>query len=217
MISAGKSGILGLGGEPAIIEVTTSKKQKVSTAKTKAAPIKGSSARRTSSKPEDSKSFDKSMDIVDEETEKLAVDVVNYILSSLQVDVKTFFRDQDEKDVKSVYFEIEGDDSGLIIGRKGETLRSLEFIISFILKRQLDKRVRVILDVEGYQERRRENLASQAEFTADKVIKTGRSMKMDPMSPFDRRIVHLTLENEKKVMTESEGVGSRRQVVIRPK
>ncbi len=157
------------------------------------------------------------MDIVDEETEKLAVDIVNYILSSLEVDVKTFFRDQDEKDVKSVYFEIEGDDSGLIIGRKGETLRSLEFIISFILKRQLDKRVRVILDVEGYQERRRQNLASQAEFTADKVIKTGRSMKMDPMSPFDRRIVHLTLENEKKVVTESEGTGSRRQVVIRPK
>jgi spoIIIJ-associated protein len=220
VISAGKSGILGLGGEPAIIQATTEKSNKTVSGKKRTTVKKykkEDSTSKVSSKPESSKDFDKTMDIVDEETEKLAVDIVNYILSSLEVDVKTFFRDQDEKDVKSVYFEIEGDDSGLIIGRKGETLRSLEFIISFILKRQLDKRVRVILDVEGYQERRRQNLASQAEFTADKVIKTGRSIKMDPMSPFDRRIVHLTLENEKKVVTESEGSGSRRQVVIRPK
>ena len=144
-------------------------------------------------------------------------DLVNYILSSLEVDVKTFFRDQDDFDNKSVYFEIEGDDSGLIIGRKGETLRSLEFLISFIIKRQLDKKVRVILDVEGYQERRRQNIASLAESAAEKVIKSGKPVKMDPMSPFDRRIVHLALEKESKITTESQGSGSRRQVVIKLK
>ena len=114
-------------------------------------------------------------------------------------------------------FEIEGDDSGLIIGRKGETLRSFEFLISFIIKRQLDKRVRVILDVEGYQERRRSNLVSVAETAAKKVVRYGKPIKMDPMSPFDRRIVHLALEKDKKIITESQGTGPRRQVVIKLK
>ena len=149
VISPGKSGILGLGGEPALIEATIEDDKEKSS---KSGLTKKSSNKKTSPVRE--------MDDVDEDTEKLAVDLVNYILSSLEVDVKTFFRDQDDFDNKSVYFEIEGDDSGLIIGRKGETLRSLEFLISFIIKRQLDKKVRVILDVEGYQERRRQNIES---------------------------------------------------------
>ena len=209
VVSPGKSGILGLGGEPAIINVSYDDKSKPKKA-TKSKP-----------KDKDSKKSEKNMarelDDIDEETEKLAIDLVNYLLSSLKVDVKTFFRDKDDFDTKSLYFEIEGDDSGLIIGRKGETLRSFEFLISFIIKRQLDKRVRVILDVEGYQERRRSNLVSIAESNAKKVIKYGKPIKMDPMSPFDRRIIHLALEKDKKVITESQGSGSRRQVVIKLK
>ena len=209
VVSPGKSGILGLGGEPAIINVSYDDKSKPKKA-TKSKP-----------KAKDSKKSEKNiareLDDIDEETEKLAIDIVNYLLSSLKVEVKTFFRDKDDFDTKSLYFEIEGDDSGLIIGRKGETLRSFEFLISFIIKRQLDKRVRVILDVEGYQERRRSNLVSIAESNAKKVIKYGKSIKMDPMSPFDRRIIHLALEKDKKVITESQGSGSRRQVVIKLK
>ncbi len=209
VVSPGKSGILGLGGEPAIINVSYDDKSKPKKA-TKSKP-----------KAKDSKKSEKNMarelDDIDEETEKLAIDIVNYLLSSLKVDVKTFFRDKDDFDTKSLYFEIEGDDSGLIIGRKGETLRSFEFLISFIIKRQLDKRVRVILDVEGYQERRRSNLVSIAESNAKKVIKYGKPIKMDPMSPFDRRIIHLALEKDKKVVTESQGTGPRRQVVIKLK
>ena len=208
VVSPGKSGILGLGGEPAIINVSYDDKSE-------------KKANKSKSKAKDSKKSEKSLakelDDIDEETEKLAIDIVNYLLSSLKVEVKTFFRDKDDFDTKSLYFEIEGDDSGLIIGRKGETLRSFEFLISFIIKRQLDKRVRVILDVEGYQERRRSNLVSIAESNAKKVIKYGKPIKMDPMSPFDRRIIHLALEKDKKVITESQGSGSRRQVVIKLK
>ena len=209
VISPGKSGILGLGGEPATINVIYEDKSK---------PKKSvkTNQKSKSSSPERNK-VSKELDDIDEETEKLAIDIVNYLLPSLKVEVKTFYRDKDDFDSKSLYFEIEGDDSGLIIGRKGETLRSFEFLISFIIKRQLDKRVRVILDVEGYQERRRSNLVSIAENTANKVIKYGKPIKMDPMSPFDRRIVHLALEKDKKVITESQGSGPRRQVVIKLK
>ena len=196
VINPGRSGILGLGGEPAIIEVTFNKQL---------------SPEKRGDRPSR-----KNMDVVDKETEELAVDLVNYILSSLQAEVKTFFREQNEFEANSVYFEIEGDDSGLIIGRKGETLKALEFLISFIIKRQLDKQVKVILDVEGYQDRRRENLISLAESSANEAIKTGKPVKMDPMSPFDRRIVHLALENKPDISTESKGSGSRRQVIIFP-
>ena len=209
VVSPGKSGILGLGGEPAIINVNFDDKSKPKKA------TKSKARAKIAKKSE--KSTVKELDDIDEETEKLAIDIVNYLLSSLKVDVKTFFRDKDDFDTKSLYFEIEGDDSGLIIGRKGETLRSFEFLISFIIKRQLDKRVRVILDVEGYQERRRSNLVSIAESNAKKVIKYGKPIKMDPMSPFDRRIIHLALEKDKKVITESQGSGPRRQVVIKLK
>ena len=197
-----------MGGEPAVINVTSltkSKSKKIS---------KGDKKAKV---PKTEKTAPRELDDIDEETEKLAIDIVNYLLSSLKVEVKTFFRDKDDFDSKSIYFEIEGDDSGLIIGRKGETLRSFEFLISFIIKRQLDKRVRVILDVEGYQERRRSNLVSVAETTAKKVVRYGKPIKMDPMSPFDRRIIHLALEKDKKVVTESQGTGPRRQVVIKLK
>ena len=208
VVSPGKSGILGLGGEPAIINVIFEEEAK---------PRKSTKSTNKSKPKVSEKNFTRELDDIDEETEKLAIDIVNYLLSSLKVDVKTFFRDKDDFDTKSIYFEIEGDDSGLIIGRKGETLRSFEFLISFIIKRQLDKRVRVILDVEGYQDRRRSNLVSIAETTAKKVIKYGKPIKMDPMSPFDRRIIHLALEKDKKVITESQGTGPRRQVVIKLK
>ncbi|MBO82993.1 MAG: hypothetical protein CL506_01350 [Actinobacteria bacterium] len=202
VVSAGKSGILGLGGEPAIVEVTIEEDSKIQSKNKEVSKTK--------------RSIKRIMDDVDDETEKLAVDLVNYILSNLDVDVKTFFRDQESADSKSAYFEIEGPDSGLIIGRKGETLRSLEFLISFIIKRQLSKNIRIILDVEGYQERRKQNLISLAESTADKVIRYGKQIEMDPMSPFDRRIIHLALESRSKIKTESTGVGNRRQVVIIP-
>ena len=77
--------------------------------------------------------------------------------------------------------------------------------------------MRVILDVEGYQERRRSNLVSVAENSAKKVVRYGKPIKMDPMSPFDRRIIHLALEKDKKDVTESQGTGPRRQVVIKLK
>ena len=197
-----------MGGEPAVINVTSLTKSK---------PKKPSKSNKNEKVSNTQKTASRELDDIDEETEKLAIDIVNYLLSSLKVEVKTFFRDKDDFDTKSIYFEIEGDDSGLIIGRKGETLRSFEFLISFIIKRQLDKRVRVILDVEGYQERRRSNLVSVAETTAKKVIRYGKPIKMDPMSPFDRRIIHLALEKDKKVVTESQGTGPRRQVVIKLK
>ena len=100
VVSTGKSGILGLGGEPAVINVT-------SLTKSKPKKIAKNNIKEKDSDTENK--VKRELDDIDEETEKLAIDIVNYLLSSLEVEVKTFFRDKDDFDTKSIYFEIEGE------------------------------------------------------------------------------------------------------------
>ena len=111
-------------------------------------------------------------------------------------------------------FEIEGEDAGLLIGRKGETLNTLQFLVRYIVSYKLGGRVNLMVDVEGYQERRRQSLSNMALRVAGRVADTGRSISLEPMSPNERRIVHLALSDHPDVVTESDGVGESRQVVI---
>ena len=117
-------------------------------------------------------------------------------------------------DLDGPIFEIEGDDAGLLIGRKGETLKTLQFLVRYIVSQRLDDRVNLMIDVEGYQERRHQSLANMAQRVARRVTDTGKPITLEPMPPNERRIVHLTLSDHPKVTTESTGMGSSRQVVI---
>ena len=117
-------------------------------------------------------------------------------------------------DLDGPIFEIEGDDAGLLIGRKGETLKTLQFLVRFIVSQRLDDRVNLMIDVEGYQERRHQSLANMARRVAQRVTDTGKPITLEPMPPNERRIVHLTLSDHPRVTTESTGMGSSRQVVI---
>ena len=117
-------------------------------------------------------------------------------------------------DLDGPIFEIEGDDAGLLIGRKGETLKTLQFLVRYIVGQRLDDRVNLMIDVEGYQERRHQSLANMARRVARRVTDTGKPITLEPMPPNERRIVHLTLSDHPKVTTESTGMGSSRQVVI---
>ena len=117
-------------------------------------------------------------------------------------------------DLDGPIFEIEGDDAGLLIGRKGETLKTLQFLVRYIVSQRLDDRVNLMIDVEGYQERRHQSLANMARRVARRVTDTGKPITLEPMPPNERRIVHLTLSDHPRVTTESTGMGSSRQVVI---
>ena len=117
-------------------------------------------------------------------------------------------------DLDGPIFEIEGDDAGLLIGRKGETLKTLQFLVRYIVGQRLDDRVNLMIDVEGYQERRHQSLANMARRVAQRVTDTGKPITLEPMPPNERRIVHLTLSDHPRVTTESTGMGSSRQVVI---
>ena len=114
-------------------------------------------------------------------------------------------------------FDIEGEDAGLLIGRGGETLSSLQFLVNFIVSHKTGERVMINIDVEGYRERQAERLRSQAMRLADRAVQTGRTFAMDPMPARDRRLVHMALANDKRVRTESVGEGEDRRITIIPK
>ena len=145
-----------------------------------------------------------------------ASDVINKLVSYMDVDVVVNLKEADNEETGAPVFEIEGDDSGLLIGRKGETLRSLQFLTRFIVSRQTGERSNISLDVEGYDERRKQSLVNLASRVAQRVVKTGRSIELEPMSARERRLVHVALAENSDVYTESSGEGRDRMVVVIP-
>ena len=117
-------------------------------------------------------------------------------------------------DEASVTLDIRGDDLGILIGRRGETLSSLQYIINLIVSRRMKSRVGVTVDVEGYKKRRHESLRLMAQRLAEQVRNTGRSVTLEPMPPAERRIVHLELRDNPHVTTQSIGMGEARKVAI---
>ena len=125
--------------------------------------------------------------------------------------------DEYEGDEGELILNITGDDLAILIGRHGRTLDALQFVVSAITVRSMGFRYPVIVDVEGYKSRQREKLESIARSTANKAASQHRSVKMRPMTPYERRIVHIALRDDDRVDTASEGEGSARHVVVVPR
>ena len=125
--------------------------------------------------------------------------------------------DEYEGDEGGLILDITGDDLAILIGRHGRTLDALQFVVSAITVRSMGFRDPVIVDVEGYKSRQREKLESIARSTANKAASQHRSVKMRPMTPYERRIVHIALRDDDRVDTASEGEGSARHVVVVPR
>jgi spoIIIJ-associated protein len=112
--------------------------------------------------------------------------------------------------------DVEGDDLGLLIGRRGQTLASLQYLLNLMVAKRLGKRAAFGVDVDGYRRRREESLVNLAKRTAARVRGTGRSVTLEPMPANERRIVHITLADDPNVMTVSIGEGEGRKVAITP-
>lgn len=125
--------------------------------------------------------------------------------------------DEYEGDEGELILDITGDDLAILIGRHGRTLDALQFVVSAITVRSMGFRYPLIVDVEGYKSRQREKLESIARSTANKAASQHRSVKMRPMTPYERRIVHIALRDDDRVDTASEGEGSARHVVVVPR
>lgn len=121
-----------------------------------------------------------------------------------------------EKKGDDIVLNIQGNNTGILIGRKGKTLEALEFIVNKAVNRTSEKKVRVIVDSENYRKRREEALKTLALNMGEKAKKTNKTVTTDPISPRDRRIVHLALKGDSQVSTKSEGEGLFKRVSIIP-
>jgi spoIIIJ-associated protein len=115
-----------------------------------------------------------------------------------------------------VFVDIMGRDLGMLIGRRGENLSQLQYMVNLLANKRSDEWIRVILDVEGYRSHREESLIGLAERVARQVARNRRPISLEPMPPNERRIVHMTLKEMPDVRTESSGEGDMRRVTIYP-
>ncbi|MDD6729575.1 Jag family protein [Hugonella massiliensis] len=155
--------------------------------------------------------------LTDEELDRIAdtaIAALDDILKYFEVGEVTY--DEYDGDEGELIIDITGDDLAVLIGRHGKTLDALQFLVSTIVARSLGKRYPVVIDVEGYKGRQREKLEQIAESAASRALSQNRSVKLRPMTPYERRIVHIALRDYEGVDTHSEGEGAARHVVVRP-
>lgn len=142
----------------------------------------------------------------------VALTVVRNILA--QFDAENAPIDEYEGDEGELILDVTAPDLAVLIGRHGRTLESLQTMVSLIVSRQLGFRYPVVIDIEGYKSRRNEKVATMARSAATRAIRQHTSVKLPPMSAYERRLVHIALRDNDAVDTHSEGVDPERRVVI---
>ena len=156
---------------------------------------------------------------------KIAADVLTQLLSHMHVKAEVEARQataEDEHDLEAqgglpIILNIKGDDLGILIGRRGETLRDLQYIARLIAAKQIGRQVNVVVDVEGYKSRREQTLRQLAERMAERVATTRKPVALEPMPANERRIIHLALRDHPSVTTQSVGQGEDRKITLIPK
>lgn len=160
---------------------------------------------------------DSEEEISDEVLDQIADTGISVIQDILEhFDVGEITIDEYEGDEGELILDITGDDLAVLIGRHGRNLDALQFMVSTITMRKLGMRYPLVIDVEGYKNRQRSKLESIAQSTANRAAHSGRSVKMRPMTPYERRIIHIALRDDDRVTTCSEGEGPARHVVVFP-
>ena len=119
-----------------------------------------------------------------------------------------------ETNEDSVYIDVEGKDTGTVIGKRGQTLDAVQYLTSLVVNKDEEKYVRVVVDAENYRTKRGRTLEQLAEKLARKVVKNKRSVRLEPMNPYERKVIHATLQGHPKVTTRSIGDEPRRRVII---
>jgi spoIIIJ-associated protein len=161
---------------------------------------------------------------VENDVEKIARRILEELLERMDVHayvtaVRTTVPGQRGEPEETITLHVEGADEeamGLLIGRRGETLRSVQFMVNLLVSRKVQKWPQVVVDVGNYRQRRQESLEGLARRMAERVRQSGRPLTLEPMGAYERRIVHLALRADPTVYTESSGEGDNRKVVIYP-
>jgi len=163
------------------------------------------------------------VDRADAEDERVAKAVVADLLRHMGLAAEVIAVDNpssvplDDDEPPTIFIDILGNDLGMLIGRRGDHLAQVQYLVNMIVNRRIDTWTRVVLDVEGYRTRREESLIALAERVARQVARSRRPIDLEPMPPNERRIVHLTLRQHPDVTTHSSGEGSQRHITVEPR
>jgi spoIIIJ-associated protein len=151
------------------------------------------------------------------EPEKIAEDFLYSVVEKMNMDDVEI---ESEEREGYLYLSLSGENMGLLIGRRGETLDALQYLVNLVVNKRLfplGERVRIILDIEGYRAKREKTLVNLAQKISMRVRRTGNKVVLEPMNPHERRIIHTALQGDDEVQTYSEGVEPYRKVVVAPK
>jgi spoIIIJ-associated protein len=144
--------------------------------------------------------------------EEVARVFLNDVFQAMNMEVVIAIKYNEEE--KSMDIELSGNEMGVLIGKRGQTLDSLQYLVSLVVNKESEEYIHVKVDTENYRQRRKETLENLAKNIAYKVKRTKRSVSLEPMNPYERRIIHSALQNDKYVTTHSEGEEPFRRVVV---
>jgi spoIIIJ-associated protein len=212
VLDQGQSGFLGIGNRQVRVRLTLITHE--AEEEEKAAPVQEKVVQTDFDDPEDLDEL--------EIAKRKAKDVVEHLLDSMRIQASVAARilePEDDRDHPMVLIEVTGKDLSILIGRRAETLNSLQYITSLVLNQQVGHWVPLMIDVQGYRFRRERQLRQLARRLADQVIQTGRKQVLEPMPANERRLIHLELRYHPFVTTESVGEEPNRRttILLKPK
>ena len=196
IIDEGSKGFLGIGAKDAVVKVTLKSEEKKAASAKPAVKKAEPKVNNSGKNPAD-------------EAKKFLED----IFAAMKLDVTITARQEED----TVKVELVGDNMGIVIGKRGDTLDSLQYLTSLVVNRISEDYIKVSIDTENYREKRSDALLALSNRLAEKVEKTGRKFTLEPMNPYERRIIHANLQDNETVTTYSIGQEPYRKVVIAPK
>jgi len=214
VLDTGSKGIFGLGGRQVRVRliVNTLSKESDEPASPEKPTLPSKVEPVSEGQPESpAHEIDRLINITEDVVSKL----LHYL--GLQAQVSAHYGTSDREESPPVCVDIRGDDLGVLIGRRSETLNAFQYLTGLIVSNEMEQWVRLIIDVEGYRTRREHQLRLMARRMTDQVIKTGRRHVLEPMPANERRIIHIELHDHPQVTTESVGEEPNRKVTIIPK
>lgn len=203
VLDEGSKGFLGLGARDARVRVTLKNAEKITE---KSAPVK--TEVKTATQNAERVKKESIGDPVDD-AKKFLGDIFNAMNLEVNIDAKM--------DDQSVSIDLSGENMGIVIGKRGDTLDSLQYLTSLVVNQRTDDYIKVSIDTENYREKRTEALLALSTRLSEKVTKTGKKFTLEPMNPYERRVIHSNLQDSETVTTYSIGSEPYRKVVIAPK
>jgi spoIIIJ-associated protein len=231
VIDEGSRGLLGIGSREAVVRLVSlaapepapkpvSAPKREPKPAVRQAPPKRETAVSLPPIKKGSNGSDVEISEADPNEKAVAEEVIATLLNKLDIDAELSASISEPDDVtgrKVNVFDIEGEDLGMLIGPRGETLDAVQYLARLMVGNQIQGRASFVVDIEGYRKRRQLALARLAERMAKKVVTRRRPVSLEPMPPHERRIIHMTLRDNDEVYTQSSGEGKRRKVRILPK